>query len=1606
MSAYTDSIKQLYEMRSQKSALLEEQNILKKELQGSRDERLQLKIDAISKSLSRIDVNSIASITNLYAATPTDPLSQINEEQPILFLPLRLETRFAANGTELWIRAYPDEISVHSHESALTASEIEAGSYYWKTLWKDSSQGDFEKSRKKRWSSIAQFYGANRAAWIIKKMQPLALLPNDDFSAITKESDLVSAVPETKSQSWNEPLWCHVMPDLLKLQLYIKNTLILELQGNPVPAHLPLSPDPKATTSTSKNLDWKGTDFGWVQDFDSALQVGMAFKVNLLSIPTFDPKTGFSHIVVSGIRTLFDKSPLVVPPDKAGAEALEHLFENHLYVPKGFAFVSQGTPSNNTEEKKSGYQVPEAYNEEIYQQELQSSFLGIAANEMEDGKRTALTLGINPELFQKVQNSHATEYNDAVSMNKALYPATLGFYLENLLNPLFKIEELKKIREFFCSYVTGRGPLPVISTGAQPYGILPTSNFKKFQWTKLDKNNLLFQHMISLLSTLDKDMEKKIPDVTKLGIPGDAHVLLDQILGLYPNSEIFLQRFGYSQSFLRDCLHQTNPMQSNPFLEQLIQSVSTFPGATSEGMVELKKIIFERPTTSLDRNKLVDLVPASESEPILPLSASTSHNYIEWLAEYYIRADSSPNANYFVLRETPVEAPLLYHLLRHGLLTQLYKCVYHWLSSESFFAPNFLLFNDGKPLTNFVAAKEYINFFGNHDDITPMELMLIPFSTLYPTSTPGPVPEIAASHLLKNADNILNQIITRNILLHRPTPPALINNFNYLKEYFTALEYLMRLPSARVERAFIEHLDCLGYRLDAWQTGLCFKKLEMNVSATKATGTVIGAYGWLENLKPDTGQVKLQKTDLPNEWRAATNGPILAGNNDGGYIHTPSVTQAKAAALVRSAYLHHFDAANPQSMAVNLNSERARKALNIYEGIQMGHTLGELLGARLERFLHDQAIPLDQYLVSLRAAYPLRAKTLARQDTKPDIPEVTEANRPDEWVTKLDGLTMINTENPLDSLQFAGNDKQTVQDGIDDLKDCVDAMKDLMVFESIHQLVQGNTDRAGALLKSINELRPPAKFESLQTPRTPARLLTHRACVLLRSTINSPVNPWPNVTMTPKAFTEPALNEWLGEMIGMPNLIECTVTDGDGINKAVVTLEDLNMQPIDFVYMATSYLDNQDSELSSHIEYSFRKNQQIKDSSKVNIDYKRASKNNLSIADVFPLLKRLKELIANAKPLDASDFDPAQYSGISNYKNINLEKSGPNITDMGALAFRKQTLVAILEKTATAIEKAIDGNHRTTCDDIRNLLLTATGFAIPDAFPNSFTGEGSPLKEALIIQALEVLHRIEEIRVKAANSQSLALNDLVDSFQVFFGPAFKVFPVFHLSKIEDGEIDRVSDIQTAYAKEPDLFQYIINKTKVSSHQHIQNWLSEVTYIRNNMLTFETSRLLSNALLNKKCILHILQLPYVEEDSWLGIEFSPDMRTTSNKLSMLVHHFPEDIEPDWARSNFSGMVIDEWVEEIPVKEELTGITFQYNQPDSEPPQALLLVISPEEGGTWNWDKVFDILMDTLRRAKQRGLNTDHLSKTDWVGTIPGIVSEFSATNGNVSLLFKN
>jgi hypothetical protein len=94
---------------------------------------------------------------------------------PMLLLPLRIETRFMdsaadPNKPELWLRIFPDQIAIDSHDASLTEDEWTAAQQYWGQMAKCGSQDT--ACQQASWAQLAATFGPRRAAYVTAATQP------------------------------------------------------------------------------------------------------------------------------------------------------------------------------------------------------------------------------------------------------------------------------------------------------------------------------------------------------------------------------------------------------------------------------------------------------------------------------------------------------------------------------------------------------------------------------------------------------------------------------------------------------------------------------------------------------------------------------------------------------------------------------------------------------------------------------------------------------------------------------------------------------------------------------------------------------------------------------------------------------------------------------------------------------------------------------------------------------------------------------------------------------------------------------------------------------------------------------------------------------------------------------------------------------------------------------------------------------------------------------------------------------------------------------------------------------------------------------------------
>jgi hypothetical protein len=249
-----------------------------------------------------------------------------------------------------------------------------------------------------------------------------------------------------------------------------------------------------------------------------------------------------------------------------------------------------------------------------------------------------------------------------------------------------------------------------------------------------------------------------------------------------------------------------------------------------------------------------------------------------------------------------------------------------------------------------------------------------------------------------------------------------------------------------------------------------------------------------------------------------------------------------------------------------------------------------------------------------------------------------------------------------------------------------------------------------------------------------------------------------------------------------------------------------------------------------------------------------------------------------------------------------------------------------------------------------------------------------------------------ELTTRAQNTQSqLDANDgaatpalqvaaLEAAAKALFGDDFRIIPEFGVPADQGAEWASA----IAAANSGALFSYLQGSAQVDLP--VAEWLCGAARVRPALHAWETTAALSNAFGRSELTLLPIQLPYEASASWLGLQFPPDYKPDSDRL-LYTAFYAVPFDPTQRQI---GLLLDEWTETIPAAVRTTGLSFNYNRPDNEAPQAILLVTPGTANGRWVWDDLVGALNETLDLAKKRAVDPDQLDATPYTPLIPATV----------------
>jgi hypothetical protein len=824
------------------------------------------------------------------------------------------------------------------------------------------------------------------------------------------------------------------------------------------------------------------------------------------------------------------------------------------------------------------------------------------------------------------------------------------------------------------------------------------------------------------------------------------------------------------------------------------------------------------------------------------------------------------------------------------------------------------------------------------------------------------------------------------------------------------LEAMAATPPEQYQRLLLETLDVYSHRYDAWVTSLVARRLE-KLRGARASGCHVGGYGWIEDLRRDPPQ--------QGESPAVEGFDRVRVDPTQTYVLAPSLHHATTAAVLRAGFESHSD---PEAFAVKLTSRRARTARWLLEGVRNGQTLGALLGYRFERGLHDRG--LDARIDDFRALFPVPLVTAH------DAPEAAAASESIAAENVVDGLALHRGAAGISADLSAG-----IEDLLTELADAIDSVGDLMLAESVHQLVGGNPLRAGLAADTLGRGESiPDRFDVLRTPQS-ARALTCRVAVMLPADFSAQSRGWSDDR--PRARLSPELDGWVAHLLGDARqwAFEFAITDAAGTRTVSCSLDQLDLCPLDVVFEAGAAGASPDGllyrRLVEHV---------LADHADAQARLSPAEPGVGSFDTLAAWAASIRALFAGASPLMPDDIGPADPATA---RHLDMKPLAARATRF--LRELKQSLQAMRDALSAVETAASDAAGARADAKLADSMSALAAFGVQAGYPIAGGGVARLEQARSVAASLEALALPAEIAAPPADADELTLRGWLEQtaklLRTLLGESFPVLPML------------------AVTAQSELAQTLVVSARPEGADPAttMGWLGRLSALR------PAVRHLYDGLASAEMLgiadtesLVVTQAPVPvaragrPREPWIALPFGERARPAAQRT--LVAHTPKPIRIGTGETHLCGLIVDRWVEHLPgldalggidraaigaqvqqalrtgaplpaalrdiveeliaarvlndehgapiedldglsfsadvsvdvdslthAQSEIAGLSFRYDQPDAQAPQAILLAVPPDTSRPWSESTLLQVVRDTLDLAKLRAVELRDLPR---------------------------
>jgi hypothetical protein len=876
-----------------------------------------------------------------------------------------------------------------------------------------------------------------------------------------------------------------------------------------------------------------------------------------------------------------------------------------------------------------------------------------------------------------------------------------------------------------------------------------------------------------------------------------------------------------------------------------------------------------------------------------------------------------------------------------------------------------------------------------------------------------------------------------------------------LKTYIAALETLQGVPTAELERLTGETLDCCSHRLDAWITSLATRRLE-RMRANQPRGVHLGAFAWVENLKAD------RATRLRNAGREER---VQVQIGSGGYIHAPTLDHAAAGAILRNAYITRSGEARAP-YALDLSSERVRLARWLLASVREGQPLTALLGYRFERALHERHLDRFIEPLRLKFPLPTAAEAVGPTPQESIAPRdvVHGWALRKVWIDQtLDLSTLTTNPVPSDAEKTALGEELTRLDAnFDAVADLLTGDSVYQLVRGTHSRAGASMDAlASDTRPPEGDFAQAPRGGTTLTHRValvlggdPPAPVGWNAPLTPRATAEPSLDRWLGARLGHPDDIRAQVT------VPVP-----TVNNPDATQTTTISLSALGLRPLDFVALVPSSGAQIEGTVAPHADDHAGRGSELErriadaalggapQRGTIRLELGRDpvwAPNIRSFAEALEIARSLKSFIGGARALHPADLVAPEHSGqISSADLLTVEADGRATQAITDLNNRIQPL----EQAIAAIPAVATGDPEPDLGPLRDELKAAALFGLPHAFPalphrvyseaktlldariadvnaTPPPADLEPLREALrraealgitleprhVADANSPADSVATLHVSDAASQALAerihfelrrtreallelaktiRDELVarrkaantattsdQKLKAVFGSEFVWVPRF--------KPVRTAELDAALAQGPSLGATVGDKAK---------WLAQAAQAHAPLRRWRRLALYTAVTGTAHADFDLVQFPHTDPTKWIGLPFASEAdRPLPGRVSVALFRAAQPAATD----PWGGLLIDEWPEVIPAREETSGLTFHYDDPGAEAAQSLLLAVPPATAEHWDLKTVVAILDETLMMAKIRAVHAEQL--TDIGQLLPAIYLATNARDDTVSTDF--